>query len=219
MNAEQAAAAIDHLVIAAPSLEIGSEHIRAALGVTPQRGGEHAAMGTHNALVRLGDALYLEVIAVNPDAPPPNRPRWFELDSLAAAAIPRLVTWVARTHDIHAAVSASPLPLGRIVPMTRGSLRWLVTVPEDGSLPAQGIAPTLIQWLDAPHPASQLAESDCALVRLEGFHAEAERIRTMLSAIRFDGSVTVSPIVPHETPRLVAHIQTPNGIRRLGAPE
>jgi Glyoxalase-like domain len=219
MNAEPPAVVVDHLVIVAPSLEAGSEHVRAALGVTLQRGGEHAAMGTHNALLRLGDALYLEVIAVNPDAPPPDRPRWFELDRHGAGATTRLATWVARTADIHAAASASPIPLGRIEPMTRGPLRWLVTVPEDGSLPTQGIAPTLIQWLNEPHPANRLADSGCALARLEGFHSEAERIGTMLRAIRFAGGLTVSRIAPHETPFLVAHIQTPNGIRRLGGPE
>lgn len=221
MSAEQPAAVIDHLVIVAPSLEAGSEHVRAALGVMPQRGGEHATMGTYNALVRLGDALYLEVIAVNPGAPPPDRPRWFELDRPGAgdAATTRLATWVARTADIHAASSASPIPLGRIESMARGPLRWLVTVPDDGSLPAQGIAPTLIQWLNEPHPASRLADSGCALVRLEGFHSEEERIGTMLRAIRFAGVFTVSPIAPDETPYLVAHIQTPNGVRRLGGPE
>jgi hypothetical protein len=216
MNAEQPSATIDHLVIVAPSLQSGSDYVGAKLGVTPQPGGEHAAMGTHNALVRLGDALYLEVIAVNPDAPQPNRARWFELDRLGPDATPRLATWVARTTDIRAAVSASPLSLGRIEPMTRGSFRWLVTLPEDGSLPAHGIAPTLIQWLTEPHPANRLVDSGCALVGLEWFHAEAERIGALLTAIHFAGDVTVWPIAPHETPRLVAHIQTRHGIRRLG---
>ena len=216
---ERAAAAIDHLVIVAPSLESGSAHVAAALGVTPQRGGEHAVMGTHNALVRLGGALYLEVIAANPDAPRPDRARWFELDRPGVTATARLATWVARTGDIHAAVAKSPIPLGRIEPMTRGSLHWLVTVPDDGSLPAQGIAPTLIQWLDEAHPASRLADSGCALVRLEGFHPDAERIEAMLRAIRFAGDFTVSPIAAHEKPYLLAHIQTPNGMRRLGGPE
>ena len=33
----------------------------------PRRGGKHVAMGTHNSLLRLGDGVYLEVIAIDPD--------------------------------------------------------------------------------------------------------------------------------------------------------
>ena len=65
-------------------------------------------MGTHNSVLRLGEAMYLEIIAVNPVAPRPSRPRWFELDRLETDSAPRLTTWIARTHDIHAAARAAP---------------------------------------------------------------------------------------------------------------
>ena len=71
---------IDHLVFAAPTLAQGIEYIADLTGVTPRPGGKHAGMGTHNALVKLGERLYLEIIAIDPDAPKPARPRWFDLD-------------------------------------------------------------------------------------------------------------------------------------------
>ena len=37
-------------------------------GVAPQPGGKHVAMGTHNALLRLGERVYLEIIAIDPEA-------------------------------------------------------------------------------------------------------------------------------------------------------
>ena len=49
-------AEIDHLVFAAPTLAQGIEHIADLTGVAPRPGGKHAGMGTHNALVKLGDA-------------------------------------------------------------------------------------------------------------------------------------------------------------------
>jgi len=208
---------IDHLVITASSLDDGAEYVRRALGVTPQVGGEHSLMGTHNCLVKLGDTTYLEVIAVNPVAPKPNRPRWFELDALQRDASPRLATWVARVNDIDAALSASPVPLDRIEPMSRGQLNWRITIPADGSLPLQGVAPLLIQWA-AAHPASQLNDLGCSLVRLEGFHPEAERIAAMLKAVGFDGEFTIAPLSSHEKPCLVAFIQTPVGVRQIGTP-
>ena len=88
---------LDHLVITAPSVETGIHYVQQTLGVGMERGGRHPRMGTHNALLRLGDDVYLEVIAVDPGAPPPERPRWFELDRPGR---PRLAGWVARTDDI-----------------------------------------------------------------------------------------------------------------------
>jgi len=209
---------IDHIVITAPSLEVGVEYVRQTLGVSPQAGGEHLRMGTHNAVLKLGEKLYLEVIAINPNAPQPDRPRWFRLDAPDASEPIRLATWIARTNDIYAAATASPIPLGEVEPMSRGQMNWLITLPADGSLPLQGIAPTLIQWPPGVHPADRLPESGCSLVSLEGFHPEAEKVISMLEAIGFAGNFHISPLPPDQRPYLVAHIQTPEGIRQLSAP-
>jgi len=203
-------------VIAAPSLASGGEFVRQALGVVPETGGEHPGMGTHNLLLRLGEAIYLEVIAINPDAPRPNRARWFGLDHLGAGAVPRLATWVARTDDIRSAAASSPLPLGNVESMRRGEWNWLVTIPADGGLPAHGIAPTLIQWPNGLHPASKLQDLGCSLIRLEGFHPEPERIVAVLNAIGFEGEFLVSRLEPGDQPRLAAVIQTRDGVREIG---
>ena len=46
-------AELDHLVVAAATLEQGCDWLESGLGVRPQPGGKHVAMGTHNALLRL----------------------------------------------------------------------------------------------------------------------------------------------------------------------
>ena len=60
-------------------------------------GGAHPLMGTHNHLLRLGETLFLEVIAPDPAAGPSLRPRWFALDDprvrAELTASPRLTTW------------------------------------------------------------------------------------------------------------------------------
>ena len=199
---------IDHLVVTAASLEEGVEYVRRELGVAPQSGGEHARMGTHNRLLKLGEKLYLEVIAANPGAPVPGRPRWFQLDEPESVGAPRLATWVARCDFIHALAPAS---LGKIETMSRGSFRWLITTPEDGQLPLQGIAPALIQWLSDSHPADTLEDPGCSLIRFEGFHPRPESVTGVLRAIGFEGEFPVSP----GEPSLVAQIRTPHGPRRL----
>jgi hypothetical protein len=109
---------LDHLVVAATTLADGIEYIAEIAGVTPQPGGKHAAMGTHNALVRLSERTYLEIIAIDPEGTCPSRPRWFGLDGIALQAElterPRLIHWVARTTEIVQRAAACPVALGPV---------------------------------------------------------------------------------------------------------
>ena len=209
---------IDHIVVTASSLAEGSEFIRQSLGVDLENGGEHLSMGTHNVLLKLGEETYLEVIAVNPNRAGPKRPRWFELDKDRDRKIPKLATWVARTNDINASVLASLVSVGPIEPMSRDQFNWLITVPEDGSLPFNGIAPVIIQWLSETQPVRKLKDSGCSLVRIEGFHNEADTIDHMLKSIGFEGDFSVSPLDEPMQPYLVVYIRTPNGERQIRTP-
>ena len=206
---------IDHIVVTAPDLAAGAELVRRSLGAMPQAGGEHARMGTHNLVLKLGDSLYLEVIAPNPKAALPGRPRWFELDEMDPDTPPRLATWVARTGDIRSTAAASSEPLGKVEPMSRGELSWLITIPADGTLPLAGIAPALIQWHTQAHPAARLRDAGCSLVGLEAFHPEAPRVSALLRSISAEGRISVAPLPAGRRPYLVARIQTPDGMRSI----
>lgn len=207
---------IDHITVTASTLESGSDWVFECLGLRPQPGGEHPRMGTHNLLLRLGDAVFLEVIAVNPGAPRPSRPRWFELDRLASDAHPRLACWVARTDDIRAALQACSTPLGAAEPMSRGALEWLISIPEDGHLPLGGAAPALIQWHTAAHPASGLRDMGCALVAMELLHPKPQALRSVLGELQVAEPGVPLAVREAAVPGIVAHIDTPHGVRRLG---
>jgi hypothetical protein len=210
-------AEIDHLVVTAPTLAAASDWVEGILGVQLQAGGEHARMGTHNALLRLGDSAYLEAIATNPSAPRPERRRWFGLDELASNAPPRLTTWVARTKDIRAAARAvEPGLEDAIVPMSRGSFEWLITVPGDRTMPLSGVAPSLIEWRSPVHPATGLEDRGCRLVRVTARTPEPERLRAWLSALGLEDAVDVRSSEGGAGPSLVAEIETPTGARTLG---
>jgi hypothetical protein len=165
---------LDHLTIIAPSLEQGVAHVRRQLGVEMQPGGQHPEMGTHNYLLRLGDDIFLEVIAIDPDAPPPRRVRWFGLND--ADTIERvwarddcLNGWVARTNDLAALLDRHGHLLGRSTSVSRGDRNWQFSVTDDGRLPAAGAAPAAIDWGDRGSPASQMSDLGC---RLESFTVE-----------------------------------------------
>lgn len=162
--------ALDHLVVAARTLEEGARWLAERLGVEAVPGGRHAAMGTHNALVGLGDGAYLEIIAIDPQAPRPARPRWFGLDTDEMAARlargPGLVHWVARTDDLETARDRHPALVGEVLALERGDLRWRIGVPADGRLPSGGAFPSLIQWEGETHPSSRIPDAGVRLGRL-----------------------------------------------------
>ena len=204
--------AIDHLVVTAPTLASGIQYVEQTLGCKMQPGGQHPRMGTHNALLKIGDACYLEVISIDPDAVPPGRRRWFELDMLLPETRPRLATWVIRTNDIHKVTNATDLALGIVEDMSRGTLEWQITIPSDGRLPLQGIAPAVIQWKGEVHPASKLAESSVSLLQLVGHHPDARYITALLNAANFEGPFSVVEPSDGVSIGLTANFQTPKGL-------
>jgi len=211
-------ATLDHLVVAATTLADGIDYIAAVTGVAPRPGGRHVAMGTHNALLRLGEHVYLEIIAVDPAAAKPRQPRWFQLDRVALQSElterPRLIHWVARVADIAHACTQCPFPLGPAQPMARGDYRWRITIPPDGSLPARGLVPTLIQWDVPAHPADTLPASGVALRSLAATHPEPAPIRAALKALGLGETLAVT--YDRET-RLAAMLSTPRGIVTLSS--
>jgi hypothetical protein len=169
---------LDHLVVGAASLEEGVAWCERVLGVTPGPGGKHALMGTHNRLLNISGPLhprvYLEIIAIDPDAPPPGRARWFDLDQPAVrerlAQGPGLIHWVSRVPNLDAALAnwrGEGVDAGEAVEASRGNLRWRIALREDGRRLRREALPVLIEWGEA-HPTDGMPASG---VQLLGFEA------------------------------------------------
>lgn len=226
---------IDHLVVAAHSLQQGIEWCESVLGVTPDTGGEHEKYGTHNRLLKIATPkfplAYLEIIAINPGAviekkPPPVR--WFDLDSKAMQAelkqSPRLIHFVANTdsiQDARHAWKAQGIDRGPIIHASRktpkGLLQWQITVRPDGDRLFNGTLPTLIQWGKPEatdpmqlHPRNHLPRSKVSLKSLTVYHPSAEKIKLAYEAIHLEGiQVLVGPA------SLIATLNTPKGLVTL----
>lgn len=196
---------LDHLVVGCADLEQGAAWARALLGVDPQPGGKHTTMATHNLLLRLNARVYLELIAIDPQAAPPAQPRWFELDTPAQrarlATSPRLVAWVVRTDDIVAAVTRVPA-LGRVHALSRNEYRWRIAIADDGALPFDGALPAVIQWDGQRHPADRLQDRGCELLALEISHPAPAALLPLFRALRIGGPVALKAGPPALRARL-----------------
>jgi hypothetical protein len=221
------AIALDHLVVAAHTLEAGVAWCEATLGIVPGPGGRHPLMGTHNRLLSIATTAfpraYLEIIAVDAHAPAPGRRRWFDLDdpSLRAAIErePALVHWVARCDDIDAEVAALArlgIDRGRVIEASRdtpaGRLSWRISVRDDGARLSRGALPTLIEWGEA-HPADTMPASGATLESLRVRSPDVAPLRQALNAIGA-GGVRIEA----GAPALDALLHTPRGAVRLRSP-
>ena len=159
---------------------------------------------------------YLELIATDPRATSPVRPRWFELDDPAMQARlavgPRLVHWVARVETTE--IPPLPFDVGPWERFERGDLCWQLTVRPDGTLPAGGVVPSLICWEGPAHPAARLPDSGVSLEALELEHPRAAEVQQQLDLLGL-------PLrcAPSSLPRIVARLRTPAGATTLDSAE
>jgi hypothetical protein len=208
---------LDHLAIVAPTLEEGAAHVREQIGIDMQAGGKHPEMGTHNLLLGLGDDVFLEVIAVDPVAGKPARPRWFGLADEAAvraawADVRRLRGFVARTGDLDGILAGHGDLLGRKTQVSRGDRRWFFSVRSDGLLPADGAVPPVIDWGSRGCPAPAMPDFGARLVGYEIEHPDPAWLEDLYAELRFANP----PVVRRGAEiRLRAMIHTPSGVKEL----
>ncbi len=228
-------AQLDHLVVAARTLQEGVDWCEATLGITPGAGGEHPLFGTHNRLFRIATVnfprAYFEIIAINSGAIRVNNitgKRWFDLDSEALQDAlklsPSLVHFVANTTDVSKACAAlltlgidrgPPVQASRMTPA--GLLQWQMCVRADGQRLFHGGMPTLLQWgapnespAVAVHPAQSMLDSGIVLQNLRMVSPHAAELQAAYQAIGLQGISVQSG-----SPNLIATLQTPKGIVTL----
>jgi hypothetical protein len=201
---------IDHIIVATPDLDAAADDLEVRFGVRADPGGKHLGLGTHNALVGLGDATYLEIIAPDPDQPAPSMPRPFGLDAVHQ---PRLAGWALACDDIDAAIERArrqgydpgdAIDMERMRP-TGTLLRWRLTLNALNG----GPVPFLIDWGNSEHPSRSAPHG----LRLGGFeieHPDPEELLSVLVALDADVPVTRADSVA-----LIARLDGPNGPKEV----
>ena len=199
---------IDHLVYATPDLDCGVEEVERLIGLRATPGGQHPGRGTRNALVALGPTSYLEIIAPDPDQPPPKDSRPFGIDGLTGS---RLAAWSikgenleqVRMEAIRNGISLGEVKTGRRR-RTEG-VEWSWQGTDYSVTVADGIVPFFIDWGASPHPASS-AVKGASLIDLRAEHPDAGGVQQLLTKLAVDLKVTRG-----SSPTLIATIDYQRG--------
>lgn len=208
---------LDHLTVIAPTLAEGVSHVKNCLGLDVPFGARHDYMGSHNHRLQLGNSVYLEIVALDPEGIEPDRARWFGLDNQQQVkadwdAGRRLRGWVANTNAIDAIVSTHGAIFGDKVPLPTMGPTFAFTIPKDGSLPLDGAAPSII---DHRGDASYIASIPDLGVHLQSFILEHPN-PSGIAAFYRELAMKNSPVVIQGPEvRYRALIHTPAGLREL----
>jgi len=208
---------LDHLTVIAPTLAEGVGHVRESLGLDVPFGTRHDYMGTHNHRLQLGDNTYLEIVALDPEGKNPSRSRWFDLDDARKIRADwesgrRLRGWVANTEVIDAVLSQHAAVFGSKVSLPPSNPDFAFTIPDDGSLPLDGAAPSII---DHRGDSSYIASLPDLGARLRSFtleHPNPAAIDSFYRELKIDRPPTV---IRGQAVRYRALIDTPSGLREL----
>lgn len=205
---------IDHIVWACPDLESGIEAFEAMTGVRADGGGRHPELGTHNALIHLGNRCYLEIVA-----PDPNQASGPWGRSLQELTEPSLLHWVIARPNLADYTSGLSGLIGghnEITGISRqhptlGLLRWeLLMLPKHdfGCL-----VPFLINWGESTHP-TELLKHICTLMGVRITTPHLPDISRIGSWLGFNADYEEG-----NESKLEVVIETPNGEITLATPQ
>lgn len=198
---------LDHLIWAVPDLDQGVGAMEKRTGVRAAYGGRHPGVGTHNAILDLGDRRYLEILA-----PDPTQTRFSSFGALVRdLREPKLLSWAVRTDDVRAISDAAQrggLRPGVVLSLSRRSpsgvtLSWRLMQIEGHKFGP--VMPIFIEWRTEEHP-SRSAPSGCVLQSLAIQTPGADSLRSHLGVLGLTPEVREAG-----EPGLQAELVTPSG--------
>jgi Glyoxalase-like domain len=208
---------LDHITVIAPTLIEGVSHVQICLDLEVPFGTRHDYMGTHNHRLQLGNNVYLEIVALDPDGTEPRRPRWFGLDNQEKVRSDwnegrRLRGWVASTNAIDSFVSNRRAIFGDKVSLPVANPTFDFTIPADGSLPLDGVAPSIIDHGGDPTSMTSIPDLGARLHSLILEHPNPASIETLYRelSIEHPPAIVSGPKIFYR-----AQIETPTGLKQL----
>lgn len=203
---------LDHLLWGTHDLDRGIDEIERLTGIRAAKAGRHPGYGTWNALASLGEGVYLEVIAPDPEQPGADSGRLRQIRSLKA---PGLMTFAMRTSDLEtlaARARTAGFQAGPVIDRSRrtpegGTVRWRSVFVEGH--PFDRWLPFGIDWLDTPHPSTH-TPAGAILRSFSLSHPQADALTAANLALGYE-----LPPVRQGAAGFRASVATPKGIVEL----
>ena len=166
---------LDHIVLGCNTLQEGTDYVEKKLGLTLSEIGNHLHMGTHNRVIKISENIYLEVIAIDPNANKPKHFRWFNLDNKKQQArlkkSPQIIGYVIENQNPDMLKFYNPF-----FEASRGNYCWEFAMPKsddtliNDELIESGLVPSLIKW-----------KSKKPVYKMLNNHFELEKIKIELT--------------------------------------
>lgn len=205
---------IDHLVYGVPDLTLACDKLEAFLGVRPVFGGHHQTKGTQNALLHLGGACYLEILAIDDANTAISPPRWMGLDLISESQITR---WAIKSSDLPSDSQVLQIQHPQMGMISGGQrmtasgslLAWEMILPL--AEPAVEVLPFMVDWQRSEsHPCDALEEG-CRLVGFELGHPDPDGIQHAMLGLGLELKLEKADV-----PFLRAIVESPEGRVILG---
>lgn len=160
----------------------------------PVYGGRHLLEGTHNALLRLADDCYFEIIAPDPNNKNVQSARWMGVDLVQSPCISR---WAVKSTNIHKDLaylakidqSLGHSKEGQRLTDAQNLLKWELSIPLPE--PLVETIPFLIDWKDSVHPSKGL-EDHCEITSLEICSKRPHELGKLLDSLEIEQEVQYS---------------------------
>ncbi len=200
---------IDHIVYAVPNLKTSMDNIENLFGIRPVYGGRHLEQGTHNALLNLGNEIYLELLAIDPENKSILPPLWMGVNLITKPTITR---WARKSKTLQADVNLlkkinpvlSKTKTGMRQKQDGSILKWELSIPD--AEPLVEVLPFFIDWKDSEHPTAKIPQH-CTLISFELRHPKPASLEAFFKSIDSDMIIQQADEIS-----LTASIQTPNGV-------
>ena len=203
---------IDHIAYAVPNLDQGCKDLAEKLGCQVVIGGRHLNNGTHNALINLGNEIYLELLAIDEENKEIQAPRWMGVDLISK---PKVTRWAIKSDNLGSELAILKKYNEGLAQSFEGSrkkqdgttLRWHMALPLPS--PEIELAPFAVDWKDSIHPTKSLP-NECELLSIEFKHPNPNVIKGLFLDLDLEHQVKQS-----DTEEIKLIIKSPKGIIEL----
>jgi hypothetical protein len=187
-------ARIDHVIVGVSDLEQGVRELERLSGTRPAIGGVHPGRGTRNALLSLGDGVYLELIAPNRAEPIDSA----EIRELKGFTRLKPLGWAVRVTDLAGmlatmrrhGIAPSPLEPGSRMRPDGTLLKWATFGLADLDHP---LVPFFIRWEDMQLHPSRTSPGGCRLVSLRLFDPRPNELARVVRDLHLDVPIEQGP--------------------------